>query len=176
MTGWRITANRGGEYVPQAVNLYDPSGLTAPSDIILGYGDYVNMYSQSGPFNLRLNECIGYIGNQNKFNPQLPDYCPRPDLSQISNFTGACQNYIYSIGSCQVPNLNNAQIPLNDYSCINFIENNFSYRTCFDAHVNDAQFLSNAIWVWMGASPLDLYHDNVDLYDRNDLLVDTYTY
>jgi hypothetical protein len=176
VTGWRITANRGGEYVPQAINIYDPSGLTAPSDIILRSGQYVNMYSQSGPFNLRLNECIGYIGNQNKFNPQLPGYCPTPDRSGISSFTGACQNFIYSIGACQVPNLNSAQIPLDDYACRSYIENNFSYRTCFNAHVNDAQFLSNEWRAWMGASPLDPYHDNVHLFDRNGLLVDAYSY
>jgi len=29
VTGWQIRSNLGGEYLPQAVNLYDPSGLAA---------------------------------------------------------------------------------------------------------------------------------------------------
>ncbi|MDE2019067.1 MAG: hypothetical protein KGJ13_01830 [Patescibacteria group bacterium] len=177
VTGWHIVANRGGEYVPQAVNLYDPSGLTAPSDIIFTQNSqYVNLYSQSGPFNLRLNECIGYIGTANHFNPPLPMNCPAPDRAPLSGFTGACQNFIYSIGSCQVPNLNNPQIPLNDYTCRAYIADNFNYRACFNAHLNDSNFLSKEWRAWMGASPLDPYHDNVYLFDRNGLLVDTYKY
>ena len=36
ITGWQIKTNRGGEYIPQAVDLYDPSGLAAASDIVVG--------------------------------------------------------------------------------------------------------------------------------------------
>ena len=32
ITGWQIKTNRGGEYIPQAIGLYDPSGLTAESE------------------------------------------------------------------------------------------------------------------------------------------------
>jgi hypothetical protein len=176
ITGWHIASNRGGEYIPQAINEYDPSGLTAPTDIHLGSGDYVYIYSSSGPFNLRLNECIGYIGAENHLTPPLPSNCPYIDRSTITNFTGACQNYIESIGNCTVPDLNDPQIPQNDYACRQYIENNFNYRTCFEAHVSDPNFLSNEWWVWMGSSPIDIYHDNVYLYDRSGLLVDTYTY
>ena len=76
ITGWQIKTNRGGEYIPQAIDLYDPSGLTAPTDIQLSQGQYVYLYSSSGPFNLRLNECIGYIANSNKFTPAIPNELP----------------------------------------------------------------------------------------------------
>jgi hypothetical protein len=175
-TGWKIASNRGGEYIPQAINLYDPSGLTAPTDIILQNGQYAYLYSSEGPFNLRLNECIGYIAAQNKFTPPLPQNCPYVDRAGISGFTGACQNFIESIGNCQVPNLNSAQFPQVDYACRDYIQDNFNYRACFNAHVNDADFLSNQWWIWMGSSPLDPYHDNVYLYDKKGLLVDMYSY
>lgn len=178
ITGWEIKTNRGGQYIPQAVNLYDPSGLAAPGDIILGQNQYVNIYSSSGPFNLRLNECIGYIGNSNKFTPALPANCPYINQSAISQmgFTGACENYIYSLGSCEVPDLNSFQIPTNDYACRTYIENNFNYKACFTAHENDADFLSDEWMVFMGSSPLDQYHDTVELLDKNGLLVDLYSY
>lgn len=176
ITGWQIKTNDGGEYIPQAVNIYDTSGLTLPGDILVSNGQYVYLYSSSGPFNLRLNECIGYIAAQQKFTPPLPENCPYVDRTGISNFTGECQNFISSIGSCEVPDLNNAPIPNDDYACRDYIEDNFNYRACFNAHVNDADFLSNQWWVWMGASPLDEYHDNVYLYDRKGLLVDKYSY
>ena len=178
ITGWEIKTNRGGEYIPQAIDLYDPSGLAAPSDIIINQNQSVDIYSSPGPFNLRLNECIGYIGNSNKFTPALPENCPSVDQSAISKmgFTGACENYIYSLGSCQAPDMNSVQIPRNDYACQDYLEKNFNYKSCFNAHLGDANFLSNQWWVWMGSSPLDQYHDTADLLDKNGLLVDQYSY
>ncbi len=178
ITGWRITTNRGGLYVPQAINIYDPSGLTAPGDIILRQNQYVYIYSSSGPFNLRLNKCIGYIAKSNKFTPPIPPNCPYIDQSSISKmgFTGACINYISSLPSCTVPDLNNIAIPATDYACRDYLANDLNYKACFNVHQNDADFLSNQWWVWMGSTPLDPFHDTVNLFDRNGLLVDQYTY
>lgn len=178
ITGWQIKTNRGGEYIPQAINLYDPSGLTAPTDIFLQQGQYVNIYSSRGPFNLRLNECIGWIGNSNILTPALPTNCPTANQSAISDMglTGACEEYIDTLGPCEEPNLNNLQIPQSDYACRDYLENNFNYKACFLAHDSDTNFLSNQWWVWMGSSPLDPYHDTVNLFDKNGLLVAQYSY
>jgi hypothetical protein len=176
VTGWQIKSKRGGEYIPQAVNVYDPSGLTPASDIALRGNDVVSLYSSSGPFNLRLNKCIGYIGKSNRTIPALPSNCPYPDRSAVQSFTGACQNYVDSIGGCSQPNLNDPRIPFNDYSCRNYLANNFTYRSCFDEHIGDADFLSNQIWVWTGSNVVDQYHDQVQLLDKNGLLVDVYSY
>ncbi len=67
VTGWEIKSDVGNELVPQAVNLYDPTGLTPESDIIMKAGDTVYLYSNSAPFNLRLNECIGYAAHALQF-------------------------------------------------------------------------------------------------------------
>lgn len=178
VTSWEIKANYGGEYIPQAVEVYDPLGLNPPSDIRLKSGDMLNMYSTSAPTNLRLNECIGYIPIPQQFNPALPQTCPYEDRSSalVHSFSGACQNYIMSLGSCQLPNLNDPRVPVNDYACRDYLENHFNYSTCFNAHRSDANFLSNEVRVWMGGSPLDQYHDHVELLDRQGLLVDLYTY
>jgi hypothetical protein len=176
VTGWQIKTNGGGEYIPQAIAVYDPSGLTPASDIQLKAGDQLSLYSSSAPENLRLNECMGYFPGRIQFNPQLPDNCPYTDQSVYQNFTGACQNYIQSLGNCGSPNLADPRIPQTDYNCINYLENNFTYLSCFNAHRTDPNFLSHQVWVWMGGSPLDQYHDRVLLLDRNGLLVDIYSY
>ena len=176
VSGWQIKARHGGEFIPQAINVYDPSGLTPQTEIILKNGDTVFLYSSPGPFNLRINKCIGYIGVNNKTVPQLPQNCPYPDRSAAQNFTGACQNYVYSIGGCTQPNLSDPRIPFNDYSCRNYLANNFSYRSCFDAHAGDADFLTNQVWVWTGSNVIDQYHDQVQLLDKNGLVVDVYSY
>ena len=91
-------------------------------------------------------------------------------------FTGACTNYIYSLGTCQEPDLSNIQIPVNDYACRDYLEKNFNYQACFNTHRGDADFLLNQWWLWTGPSPLDQFHDTVRLFDKNGLLVDQYTY
>jgi len=110
------------------------------------------------------------------FNPPLPVSCPYVDRSAIQNFTGSCQNYLYSLGSCQVPDPSNPSIPHTDYACQDYIENNFNYKSCFQAHVSDPNFLSNQVWVWTGSNVVNQYHDKVELFDRNGLLVDYYSY
>ena len=176
ITGWQIKSQDSGEYIPQAINIYDPSGLTPASDIFMKNGDTVYLYSTSAPFNLRLNECIGYIAHVADFVPALPLDCPYVNRSQIENFTGSCQNYIESIGSCQAPDMSNAEIPRTDYACQDYLENNFTYKSCFQTHAGDADFLSSRVWVWTGSNVVDQYHDTVKLFDKNGLLVDLYTY
>ena len=175
VTGWQIKTKKSGETIPQAVNVYDPSGLTAPTDIRIQNGDNVYLYSTPGPFNLRLNKCIGYIARSNPTIPPIPQSCPSVDRSQIQNFTGACQNYILSVPNCTVPDLNDIRIPYNDYGCRNYLAN-MNYLTCFTNHAGDSDFLSHQIMVWMGANVVDQYHDQVQLLDRKGLLVDVYNY
>ena len=177
VTGWNIKSNRGGIYVPQAVNFYDALGLAPETDIIMHNGDVLYLYSSSAPVNLRLNECLGYLPNRNQFNPQLPQSCPYfNDQAAIQSFSGSCQNYIESLGGCQLPDMRNPQIPPYDTSCINYLETHFNYKTCLDEHQADPNFLSNQIWAWTGSTPLDNYHDNVTLYDKSGLIVATYSY
>jgi hypothetical protein len=176
ITGWQIKTQNGQEYIPQAINLYDPSGLTSPTDIVMHNNDAVSLYSSSAPINLRLNECIGYISHMVNSDPALPTNCPYVDRSAIQNFTGACQDYIESLNSCQQPNMSSPNIPRTDYACQDYLENNFNYRSCFTSHLSDPNFLSNQVWVWTGSNVVDQYHDVVKLFDKNGLLVDLYSY
>ncbi len=183
ITGWEIKTNRGGEYIPQAVNIYDPDSAPVLSNIILSstQNDEVYFYSNSAPQNVRLNECMGYLQSTsytsqiNQFNPALPDSCPPINQAAISQFTGACQNYINSLG-CQAVDMSSIYIPRNDYACQQYLENNFTYNSCIMNHAQDPNFLSDTWYIWMGSSPLDPYHDNVVLLDKNGLVVDTYNY
>ena len=176
ITGWEIKSRNSGEYIPQAVLIYDSSGAESASDIRVKNGDTVSFYSSSAPFNLRLNKCIGYVAHVANFVPALPLSCPYIDHSSIQNLSGQCQNYIESIGSCQAPNMANPQVSQSDYTCQDYLNNNFTYRSCVDHHEGDPDFLSNQVWVWTGSNVVDQYHDNVVLLDRTGLVVDIYNY
>jgi len=177
VTGWYIKAVHGGQYIPRAVYIYDPSGLSAETDMFLGSGDTANFYPLQSPMgvNLRMNKCIGYLSNSSKFTPALPNNCPRPTKNEISSFSGACQDYISSLGSCSLPK-SNPPIPQYDYACQSFL-NTLNYKGCFDKYRADTDFIGHEVRVWIGpVSFLDTRHDKVDLFDREGKLVDEYVY
>ncbi|HEY5221070.1 MAG TPA: hypothetical protein VIJ29_02915 [Candidatus Paceibacterota bacterium] len=176
VTGWEIKSDIGDGLVPQAVNLYDPTGFAPASDILLKTGDTVYLYSSSAPFNLRLNECSGYMAKVANFVPAIPLTCPYLGQSELQNLSGQCQQFIQSIGTCQQPNFSSPQIPQTDYACMQYLENNFTYRSCFDQHSGDANFLSNQVWVWTGDNIVGQYTNKILLFDQNGLLVNVYGY
>jgi hypothetical protein len=175
VTGWVFRANRGSLIIPQAVNFYDPSGLTPQTDIYLRQGDTLYLYTTVSPVggNLHLNKCLGYLPGLNSI-PQISVSCPSIDRSQIAGFTGVCQNYIMSLGNCRIPS-SNPPIPQSDYQCQEFL-NTLNYKGCFEAHRDDSDFLSNQWYAWTGANFLDPLHDRVRLFDRQGLLVGEYIY
>ena len=176
ITGWQLRANRGGFYIPRAVDVYDPSGLATESDINLKNGDVLYIYSTTSGVgrNLHLNKCIGYITNSNVFNPQLSLNCPYINRSEISHLTGQCQNYILSLGSCKLP-APHLPFLINDYNCQIFLDK-INYGGCFARHRNDSDFLSNQWIVWSGSQFLDFQHDRLLLFDKESLLVNEYSY
>lgn len=178
ITGWEIKTNRGGEYIPQVQNIYDPSGAPVESDIILALNQiqYVNIFSNTAPANLRVNECMGYLNTPQQFNPGFSNDCPDVDTSQISEFTGACQNYIRSLNDCQSPDFSSYYFPESDYQCEQYLEGKYNYNWCISTYASTPGFLGDEWRIWMGATPLDPYHDNVELLDRNGLVVAVYSY
>ncbi|RJQ28828.1 hypothetical protein C4571_02975 [Candidatus Parcubacteria bacterium] len=177
ITRWRIQGNDGSHYIPQAVNVYDPSGLSSESDIFLKNGEFVNLYFTSSAIgkNIRLNKCIGYLQGANQFSPSLPLSCPYIDRGDIRHLTGTCQNYLLSLGGCRLPAAN-PPVPFNDYACRAYLDT-INYRGCFDRYSKDSDFLSREWWVWIGSTQfLDPSHDRVLLLDRLGLLVDEYSY
>ena len=176
ITGWLIKGKKSSQYVPKAVNDYIPTGNATESDIILKKDNLVYMYSNESAIgiNFRLNKCIGYIQNVTKFTPSLPNNCPKLDLSEVANFSDQCYTYVRSIGTCKLPKLN-VQLPQNDYGCRPFLDK-VNYKGCYDAHRADADFLSKEWRVWTGYKFLVSMKDQIELFDKNGLLVDLKKY
>ena len=173
VTGWYFKAKNGGWYVPKAINIYDPTGLAEPGDILLGRGETVNMYSGISPVgaNFRLNLCTGYLNNNRTFSPSLPRQCPGADKATLRNFSAQCQDYVPgAVGGCREPK-SNPPLPYYDEGCRKYLEN-FSFRGCFDTYRGKPSFLKSEGRVWMGTSFLNSRHDRVFLLDKNGYLVD----
>lgn len=177
ITGWKIKSNKDWWIIPKGSELYGASADR--QDIYVKNGDRVEIYSHSNPLgaNYRLNQCIGYIKNTD---PPNPGSCASFDRSEITAFSGACQDYILGLGSCEVPEPN-PPVPLNDYRCHEFL-NKLTYQGCLDRRQQDKDFLSNEWRIWMtayGSQDQDIFdprHDRVQLFDREGNLMDEYLY
>jgi len=177
VTGWLIRGNEGSHYIPQAVSVYDPSGLASESDIFMKRGDIVNMYFAASAIgrNFRINKCMGYLENTVRFEPPLSTRCPYVSRDEVSHLTGECQNYVLSLGGCRLPSAN-PPISIYDYTCRSYLDN-LNYRGCFERYGKDADFYEREWRVWLGPSRfLDSLHDRVFLFDRQSLLVDERSY
>ncbi len=180
VTGWVLKSNRGGATIPTAAADYNPSGFESSGDILLRSGDTLNVYSSVSPVgvNFRMNQCIGYLNNQYKFSPSLPQNCVSVyDRSEIVTFSGACQNYILSLWSCSVPTPDQINNFSGEPACQAILNSRFNYNTCYSRHRFDSGFFTNEWRVWIGGLiNFDPSHDRILLFDRDGLLVDEYIY
>lgn len=176
VTGWLIRGNRGSIYVPKAIDVYEPSGFAPERDIFMKNGDTLTIYSTVSALgvNIRMNKCIGYLANTRQFSPPIFASCPFINRSDIINFTGQCQNYILSLGSCQMP-APNPPVPFNDFACQAYLDQ-LNYAGCVAKHRSDFDFLSNQWNIWSGTQFLDFSHDRLLLFDRQGLVVAEYNY
>jgi hypothetical protein len=180
ITGWRIKSNRGEIIIPQAVNIYEPSGFAPQEDIIISGSSVINIYSGKSPINrnFRLNKCVGYLENTYNFNPALPQNCPSIPRSEIAYLSGQCQSYILSLWGCKAPDVSfYNSLPGTDEgnACRAFL-NTINHNSCFQKHRLDSDFLSNEWRIWINQNILDSQHDRVRLFDKQGLLVDEYIY
>ncbi len=184
ISGWRIKSNNGEIVIPQAVNVYNPSGFSPQEDIVLSTNNYVNIYLSVNPVNknFRLNKCVGYLQNTYVFNPPLPQNCPSPSRSEISYLSGQCQSYILSLWGCMVPDKDSESFYTSiggsskeEVDCRAFLDT-INQNGCFQKYRWDNDFLSNEWRVWVRQHILDSQHDRVLLFDKQGLLVDEYTY
>lgn len=182
ITGWKIKSNNGEIEIPKAVDNYDLSILAVPKDIILKNYGYLNIYSNKSAINqnIRLNKCAGYLENFYNFVPPLSQNCPLiyESRSAIAGLAGYCQSYIYSIGSCKLPDTaiyNSFPGTDEGNACRNYL-NTISYSTCLKKHSKDEDFFKNEWWIWVAKIILDQTHDRLRLFDEKGLLADEYIY
>lgn len=176
VTGWKFQGNYGSAVIPRAIDIYEPSGLAPEGEIYLRDRDYVNIYTNTSAIgkNFRLNKCLGFLGQYNKFDPALPQNCPTDYPQGVTTLSGRCQDYLRTLGYCRVPE-NDPPVPQDDYACREFLKT-VNYAGCLDRHRFDKDFLDREWRVWIGSRFADPRHDRILLLDRQGLLVDMYTY
>lgn len=178
ISGWVIAGNKGSMIIPQGVEFYSPTGSNVPRDIPIKQSDHAKIYSTESPLgiNIKLNKCTGYLETVFDFTPQLPLSCPRVDYDNITYLRGDCQDYIRSLGTCELPNNNHPAVVASS-ECKDFVDD-INYRGCYETYGSDENFPKKEWRIFMGDQfmRLDSRHDRLLIYDRDSFLVDEYTY
>ncbi len=176
VSGWFLKANRGSFYIPRAVALYNPAAQPVEGDIVLRSQNTLKIFSTRGPFtfNLKINKCMGYLNNRFNTVPKFSDTCPQINRLDVSTFTGICQDYIFSLSTCQEPS-RNPPVLVDDYACRQYL-NSLDYPGCVNRNRRDPDFYNGEWWAWSGNRFLDPLHDRLLLFDKKALLVGEYIY
>lgn len=176
ITGWMLKPNKGGVLViPKAQGVYSFGG--SQEDIYISAGDQVHLYSGRGiKGNFRLNKCMGYLEAEPPIVPPIPKECPSANRSEISNFSGACQDYILSLRTCENPTAN-PPVPISEDSCHAFLSK-MNYDGCVKKYRNSADFLSREwrVWIEEQGNIFDSIHDKIQLIDSQGKIVDEFVY
>lgn len=182
ISGWSLRSNSGNTMViPQGVEYYDPYGIRTKTDIRLRDKNFVEIYARQSSLGraVHLNKCMGYLEKNLDISPLLNLSCPLPyeeDRNFIITLKGQCQEYIRSLQSCEIPDINQRWI-LADRACLSYLKT-INYKTCYERHIEDYDFLEGRWLLWMDDDflKIDPLHDRLLLFDDKGLLVDEYIY
>jgi hypothetical protein len=176
ITGWKVVSNSGSYTIQRAAKTYKTSGAGL-TNVTLANGQSANIYATNSAVNANFmgNTCMGYLSSQYSFVPKLSGSCVKPTKNEIATFSGACQDYILKLKTCQAGDANDSRIPSTDSACRTFVAN-INYDGCVKTHQADTNFYTNVWNIWAGKSFLDPLHDRILLLDANGKLVDYYLY
>ena len=126
--------------------------------------------------NFKINKCFGYLNTIYNFEPDLPNLCPRPEKSEITSASIACQNYLLGLSTCQIPNPDELNKYAEDTACKNFANSRLNYTGCFNRYRYDTDFLGREWYTYSGVNIMKEKDDALTLRDAQGLYIDEYTY
>jgi hypothetical protein len=178
ITGWKISGTKDGFGIPKAIRIIMPEfPQNIPSDLILKNGENVRILGNISPIsaNFLLNKCSGYLNNIYDFNPELPNNCYRIEEKEIMNFSYNCRRYISGLSYCEAPDPNVLNKFVGDLPCREFANQRLNYMGCFNYYNKTNDFFDNYWYIYSTRNFL-AEHDDLELRDENNLLVDRFNF
>jgi len=127
----------------------------------------------------RVNVCSAYLGQFQKFVPELRQDCPNPsdELKKYGPYDDVvCRSFVDKLPACQSFD---GSFPSNvSASCKKFVTEKLSYNSCFERHSKDTDFYKNEWRLFLG-SEKDLWNskqDIIKLLDSKGTIMDAVTY
>ncbi len=185
ITGWKTKSKGGSSTIPLGIEeyLYQQA---AKEETVAQRGDTIYLSSARNPLgenrSFRPNKCIGYLVNDREFSIwgfsiPISKSCPKPTREDISHLNPCCQEFIRKVGTCRVPNYYSDPKISFDSECVSYLDANLNYAGCFRNYSKDRNFLGKQWHIYMnGSLTVSKGCDALYLHDKNNLLVDKYSY
>jgi hypothetical protein len=181
ITGWSLQSALTGarSYIPRAASFFALGALNTQTDIELAPGASAIVTTGTSPVgtSFRENECSGYLGQLQNYDPPIERSCPSPSdsVDQAAQYGQACADFISSLSSCQFPTSVPSDVTT---ACQTYVQNNFSYNGCVQTHQSDSGFASNSWRVYLDASRLlwSGSHDTIRILDAKGEIVAVTSY
>lgn len=181
ITGWKLKSKNGRETsIPAGTPLPMREKISPDENIILNPGDKAYVITGASPLgkSFKINKCIGYLGETQKFSPRLPNECPRPQKDEpIPSYTDdGCVNYLNkNFKTCTSPITLPAELSA---SCKEYIRTFAGYNQCVNRHQYDSDFYKPEWRIYLN-QPAALWNDNaetISLYNEKNFIIDSYSY
>ena len=183
VSGWQLRSARTGRTAPIGGGV--ETALTgqpaSPSVIMLAPGQSAVISTGRSPVGLsfRENKCTGYLSQFQIFTPALAQRCPVPQ-TELQKQAGLAsdQQCLFAAGSI-APCRSVVQPPgaVSD-ACGMFLQQNFTYNGCVQAHRNDPDFGGGQWRIFLGQST-ELWNnagDKIDVLDMQGKVVASVMY
>lgn len=180
LSGWTIGSKKFNTRYgfPEAYDVPQHVYYPDKKEIILPPKGKLTVYAGKSPigYSLRINQCVGYLNQNFKFNPALPNYCVKEtNTNETVKFSAYCQKIISQVSNCKEPNLNDVLI---DSECRQYLSERFNYSQCVIRNSNFFDFFRDE-WMAYLDQPREIFandHDDILLRDPEGLIVDKYKY
>lgn len=184
LSGWKLRSTvTGGEMtIGGAVNIPE-FGLTSENPIIISERRATVIVSHAiSPIrqSFRANICMGYLDENDYFEPSLGRSCPSPSKTapSVSNITNNdCLDYIETISRCEIPKERDYPEEITR-SCKEYIEENVNYESCVAKHQFDENFFIDEWRVFAKVRGILWLKDRdvIQLIDNSGKIVDVYRF
>jgi len=189
ITGWYLKSETTGYYalVDKASLLPFPFAKTE-SNVVLNRGDRVYLIKGFSPIGIsfRTNKCTGYFEENRTFSPNLSLQCPLaidenlPKFSSVYDRNDECLDLIENVSRCTTRDSRfTRDLPDTVLStCKEYLTTQINYNSCVANHFDDTDFPGNEYYIYLNKfGPLwREKREKINLYDQNNLVVDTIEY
>lgn len=177
VSGWRISSLSGTSIIPPAVRSVDSHLSNTVQEIVLEPGQRLFLHAGDSPFGIdfRTNRCFSFFpsnirtGLNNRCRSFSPD-----ELFAIRRrwpVSDRCLQLIQS-HACSAVSDRELQSVEREYNCQRFLQNELTYRGCYERHHNDSDFLGNDWHVYIPTEQFRFSrYDIISLYDQAGFLV-----
>jgi hypothetical protein len=179
LTGWILVGKQGLDIkIGQGAYLVYSAQVNPQQDIFLQPGEKAVIVTGESPIgtSFRLNKCTGYFEQFQDFEPSLPKDCPEPEDENLpSNLNDQCLDELERLPRCEML----ISIPWElSIPCQNYINDKINYKTCVEAHKNDADFYKPDWRIYLGRNE-ELWknkRETIILKDENGKIIDWKSY